>query len=862
MKSSTTNVETSINEEVFHEFSESFQRESSSSSLNDDVQQSPKEVILPSSNTQSIPINMIHNGYEASTSHNVFNERLEDAYFDASTSFHDPSVGKPVDHTDYRSMIGSLMYVTSSRPDIMFATCLWYPKDSSFDITTYSKADHAGCHLDRKSTSGSVQFLGDKLAKKESSDEECLTSESKEEEYVVAVKDFKKFFKRRGSEIVKDGKVIGRGIKKKDLYVMKLGTKPEDKICLATIDVNFTLWHRRLGHANMRLIQSLASKELVRNLPKLKFDQHFCDACKIGKQAYASHKAKNIVSTIRCLELLHMYLFSPSGAQSYGGNLYTLVIVDDYSRYTWARFLKNKTETFEQIEIFSKKIQNQLGCSIVSIRTDHGRELDNEVQFEKFCNANGITHNFSAPRTLQSSGVVERKNKTLQEMSRTMLNEKSLPQKFWCNTVDTSTYILNQILIRAILGEDTSQPPPPPIASTEAPQMVSSVKLHILKKGEYIFWTMKMEQYLAHLDYALWEQILARTREEKAKSTLLMAISDEHLARFHEIKDAKTLWAAIKTRFGEGLDKGYDRFQRLLSLLEIHEAESTSSTNEVNVAYSVSTAIGHSSQAQGSSSYADELMFLFFANQSSSPQLDNEDLEQIDQDDLKEMDLKWDCRTAKNSGNRSRDARNAWYKGRDNGKKPAREEDEKALVVQDGLEEEVTETVFDNRSSDEENSLANDRFKKGKGYHAVPPHLTGNYMPPKSDLSFAGLDDSVYKFKISETLTSLTKDEKDALETSTVIRSFATDNIELVWRDKDGWEVVLSIRRENRGHPQQALKNKGIVNSGCSRHMTGNKAYLADYQKIYDGGFVAFGSSIEVREGVAEFWREQGQRDV
>ncbi|GJY63718.1 retrovirus-related pol polyprotein from transposon TNT 1-94 [Tanacetum coccineum] len=128
------------------------------------------------------------------------------------------------------------------------------------------------------------------------------------------------------------GKVIGRGIRKKGLYVMKLGNKPKDKICLATIDENSTLWHRRLGHANMRLIQSLASKELVRNLPKLKFDQHFCDACKIGKQAHASHKAKNIVSTTRCLELLHMDLFGPSAVRSYGGNRYTLVIVDDYSR--------------------------------------------------------------------------------------------------------------------------------------------------------------------------------------------------------------------------------------------------------------------------------------------------------------------------------------------------------------------------------------------------------------------------------------------------------------------------------------------------------------------------------------------------
>ncbi|GJU97365.1 retrovirus-related pol polyprotein from transposon TNT 1-94 [Tanacetum coccineum] len=130
------------------------------------------------------------------------------------------------------------------------------------------------------------------------------------------------------------GNIIGkgRGIRKKGLNVMKLGNKPKDQICLITIDENFTLWHRRLGHANMRLIQSLASKELVRNLPKLKFDQHFCDACKMGKQAHASHKAKNVVSATRCLELLHMDLFGPSAVRSYGGNRYTLVIVDDYSR--------------------------------------------------------------------------------------------------------------------------------------------------------------------------------------------------------------------------------------------------------------------------------------------------------------------------------------------------------------------------------------------------------------------------------------------------------------------------------------------------------------------------------------------------
>nr|GEV36421.1 hypothetical protein [Tanacetum cinerariifolium] len=266
MKSSTTNVETSINDEVFHEIFESFQGESSSSSLNDDVQQSPEEVILPQTNTQSISNNMIPNGdeaigysqqegidmmrhfapiarikaiclflaYDAHKDFTVFQMDVKTAFLNgilkeevyvgqppgfvskqypyhvyaldkalyglkqAPRAWYDillqfliesgfQKVRKPVDHTDYHSMIGSLMYVTSSRLDIIFATCmcaryqanpnehhvsavkrilrylkgtinlgLWYSKDSGFDLTTYSDADHAGCHLDRKSTSGSV----------------------------------------------------------------------------------------------------------------------------------------------------------------------------------------------------------------------------------------------------------------------------------------------------------------------------------------------------------------------------------------------------------------------------------------------------------------------------------------------------------------------------------------------------------------------------------------------------------------------------------------------------------------------------------------------------------------------------------
>nr|GEW49376.1 hypothetical protein [Tanacetum cinerariifolium] len=172
-KSLITNVETSNNEgEVFHEVFESFQGESSSSSLNDDVQQSPEEItflngILKDEVYVSQPLGFVSKQYpdhvyalnkalyglkqapRADLEWKIVITMVEQAKPKPNL------VGKPVDHTDYRSMIGSLMYVTLSRPDTMFATCLWYLKDSGFDLTAY-----AGCHLDRKTESEYVAVSG------------------------------------------------------------------------------------------------------------------------------------------------------------------------------------------------------------------------------------------------------------------------------------------------------------------------------------------------------------------------------------------------------------------------------------------------------------------------------------------------------------------------------------------------------------------------------------------------------------------------------------------------------------------------------------------------------------------------------
>ncbi|GJT95623.1 zf-CCHC domain-containing protein [Tanacetum coccineum] len=415
------------------------------------------------------------------------------------------------------------------------------------------------------------------------------------------------------------------------------------------------------------------------------------------------------------------------------------------------------------------------------------------------------------------------------------------------------------------------------------------------------------------------------------------AIPDEHLLKFHACKDAKSLWEAIKNRFGG--NKESKKMQKTI-LKKNYENFAASS---------------------------------------------QKGLEHIDADDLEEMDLKWqvamltmrvkmfikktgrkldlndketvgfdrtkvecynchrrghfvkECRAPRNQGNRNRDAPRSQISGKDKtGLGYDGQINESDLNNIHVNESEVLDSVFDSRESDGDHNQVNDRFKKGKGYHAVPPPYTGNYMPPGVDLSFAGLDDSVFKSKVSETITSKNSLEttafettKDSLEKPKTVRSSAPlieewesdsedenvfkpkevkktvkpsfEKIEFVnarnstvekprkfsqshkdnkrnWnglmtqRLGDGFEfkkkscfkfVPASVLTKSGQVPilmlarqcshraavsvsaarcrvtQYALQDQGIFDSGCSRHMTGNKSYLTDYQEI-DGGFVAF----------------------
>jgi hypothetical protein len=175
-----------------------------------------------------------------------------------------------------------------------------------------------------------------------------------------------------------------------------------------------------------------------------------CSACQAGKQVGTHHPHKNIMTTDRPLELLHMDLFGPITYISIGVSKYCLVIMDDYSRFTWVFFLQEKSQTQETLKGFLRQAQNEFGLRIKKIRSDNGTEFKNS-QIEGFLEEEGIKHEFSSPYTPQQNGVVERKNRTLLDMARTMLDEYKTSDRFWAEAINTACYAINRLYLHRIL---------------------------------------------------------------------------------------------------------------------------------------------------------------------------------------------------------------------------------------------------------------------------------------------------------------------------------------------------------------------------------------------------------------------------
>src|SRR3954453_21214486 len=145
----------------------------------------------------------------------------------------------------------------------------------------------------------------------------------------------------------------------------------------------------------MRNLEKLVLKKHVLGIEEIRFSKdRLCGACEDGKMTKAKHPAKTIMTTTRPLELLHMDLFGPRKYSSFGGSMYGLVIVDDFSRYTLVHFLIYKSETPEILKRFALRVMNNYNLKIKHIRSDNCSEFKN-FGVEEFLDDLGITHEFS-----------------------------------------------------------------------------------------------------------------------------------------------------------------------------------------------------------------------------------------------------------------------------------------------------------------------------------------------------------------------------------------------------------------------------------------------------------------------------------
>ncbi|KAL0341917.1 UNVERIFIED_CONTAM: Retrovirus-related Pol polyprotein from transposon TNT 1-94 [Sesamum calycinum] len=149
------------------------------------------------------------------------------------------------------------------------------------------------------------------------------------------------------------------------------------------------------------------------------------------------------------LELIHTDVCGPMRTPSHEQNRYFILFIDDYSRMTWVYFMREKSEVFKVFKKFKNLVEKQSGRSIKVLRSDRGKEYNNS-EFDKFCEEEGIEHQTTVSYNPQQNGVSERKNRTVMEMARSMLQEKHLPKAFWAEAVYTAVYLLNRCPTKAV----------------------------------------------------------------------------------------------------------------------------------------------------------------------------------------------------------------------------------------------------------------------------------------------------------------------------------------------------------------------------------------------------------------------------
>nr|GEU90183.1 putative reverse transcriptase domain-containing protein [Tanacetum cinerariifolium] len=845
MKSSTKNVETSnveipLNEEeVFYESSESFQEESSSSSLNDDVQQSSEEV-------ETVFLNGISKEEVHVDQPSVPTPMVEQAKLKLHL------VGKPVDHTAYRSMIGSLMYVTLSRPDIMFATCMyaryqenpnehhvsavkrifsylkgtinlgfWYPKYFGIDLTAYFDTDHAGCHLDRKTESKYVAVS--------SCCAQVLWMRTQLTDY-------------------------GFFYDKVPIYC-----DSKSAIVILCNPVQYTHTKHIDVRTGIDLPQSLPSYLGILSLGKICRIRHEEEIDVLEYQILT----REIVPTLKPLE----------------ETIRENVFCRGKDRGTRRGLHSTSSSTFDQPS------------------SSHLNDDDDDRNDEGTSRASTLS---PIPEIINRQAQIRDEYRgglrSIEKGLRNLWGNNKKPSNPQPLQSHTSLDIILSLSPITHLDHihDTPSPPSPP--QPQPPIMGHPIYYNYHGStciccfhNRTLLLTLRDEMNIifAHLEYLLTTEIiengnasivtklvdgketiiLSTTVEEKeqrreklkARSTLLMALPNEHQLKFNSYKDAKSLMQEIENRFGGNVATKKTQKNLLKQKYENSDASSIEGVTTANTqgATDSSTTVENLSDANIAMLIMRARRFL----KNTRRKLDMANKERIIFDKSKVM-----CYNCHKRGHFARECwalRNQDSKNRKPTRRtvPVEETTSNALVSKcdgfgydwsDQVEEGPTNLALmayslTSLSSSTNSKVSNDsncysscleyvkdlkeqneqlvkdlRTARGNQVNAVKASTYWVWRPKHKVLDHVSRNNGA-------SITLKKFDYVDAQGRSKLV---------MAWVPKRNYFSYYYVQ----GNPQQDLKDKGVIDSGFSRHMIGTRSYLTDYEEI-DKGFVAYGGN-------------------
>ena len=199
-------------------------------------------------------------------------------------------------------------------------------------------------------------------------------------------------------------------------------------------------------------MKTMIQKGLVSGIPNINVEKELCPSCLLGKQARQVFPQATTFRATKPLELIHGDLCGPITPSTPGGNRYIFVIIDDHSRYMWTVLLKEKSEAFSKFKRLRGLVEREIGEKIGTFRTDRGGEFVSH-EFNSYCDISGIKRHLTAPYTPQQNGVVERRNRTLMEMARSLLKHMHMPNYLWGEAIRHATYLINRIATRSLQNQ-------------------------------------------------------------------------------------------------------------------------------------------------------------------------------------------------------------------------------------------------------------------------------------------------------------------------------------------------------------------------------------------------------------------------